>query len=193
MPEPEALEAALQLFWQKGYDRTSIADLGTALGVGPSSIYNAFGSKAELFRKSIQHYLSEYTGFVPEILGQAGEIGLKPSLKKLLHDAVDLYTQKNLPGGCAMLEGGGADRSADSEGGCIAKEFNQQFEKALCSLFEGAAKNQSLANTPQILAKYILGVMRGISQLARDGTSRKDLLEIADHAAGSCIRGRISS
>ena len=190
MTEHEALEAALQLFWQKGYDRTSIADLGTALGVGPSSIYNAFGSKAELFRKSIQHYLGEYAGFVPEILGRADEVGLEPSLKKLLHTAVNLYTQKNLPGGCAMLEGGGADRSADSEGGCISKEFIKQLEKGIRSLFEGAAKDEELANTPQILAKYILGVMRGLSQLARDGTSRKDLLEIADHAAGSCIRGK---
>ncbi len=191
MPEPEALEAALQLFWQKGYDRTSIADLSEALGVGPSSIYNAFGSKAELFRKSIQHYLSEHAGFVPEILGQAGEIGLEQSLKKLLHSAVNLYTHKNLPGGCAMLESGGADRSADSEGGCIAKEFIQQFEKAVCSLFDGATKDEALTNTPRILAKYTLAVMRGISQLARDGTSRKDLLQIADQAVDSCIlKGR---
>lgn len=187
MPEPEALEAALQIFWEKGYDRTSLADLSAALGVGPSSIYNAFGSKADLFRKSLQHYLSEYAGFVPKVLGRASEEGLEVSLRELLHRAVELYSTKGQPFGCAMLEGGGADRSEESEGGCIARELSQNLETALRGLFDGTTKNEPLANTPRILAKYILGVMRGLSQLARDGTSRQDLIKIADHAVSSCV------
>lgn len=186
-PEPDALEAALQLFWEKGYDRTSLADLSSALGVGPSSIYNAFGSKAELFRRALQRYLSEYAGFIPELLERAREEGLESTLREILCQAVELYSTKGLPSGCAILEGGGADRSEDSEGGCIAKEFSNELETALRGLFEGAAENEPLPNTPQILAKYILGMMRGLSQLARDGTSPHDLLKIANHAVGSCV------
>ena len=187
MPEDEALEAALRVFWEKGYDRSSLADLSEALGVGPSSIYNAFGSKADLFRKALEHYMGTYAGFVPEVLGRAGEEGVDASLREILRGAVELYSGKGHPAGCAMLEGGGADRSEDSEGGCIAKGFNQEMEAALRGLFDGADSNERLANDPRILAKYILGVMRGLSQLARDGTSRKDLLAIAEHAAGSCV------
>lgn len=186
-PEPEALEAALQIFWEKGYDRTSLADLSAAIGVGPSGIYNAFGSKAELFRRAIQHYLSEYAAFVPELIGQAHEKGLELSLREILHRAVKLYSTIGQPAGCAMLEGGGPDRSKDSEGGCIAQEFSKQLEAALQKLFTDAKKNEHLPNTPQILAKYILSMMRGLSQLARDGTSRQDLMKIADHAVSSCV------
>jgi AcrR family transcriptional regulator len=192
-PESEALEAALYVFWEKGYDRTSLADLSVALGVGPSGIYNAFGSKAELFRRSMQRYLSEYASFVPELLGRAQEEGLELSLREILRRAVELYSTKGQPSGCAMLEGGGADRSKNSEGGCIAKKFSQELEDALRGLFEGAGENEPLSNTPRILAKYILGVMRGLSQLARDGTSRKDLIKIADHAVSSCITSNSSN
>jgi AcrR family transcriptional regulator len=190
LPENEALERALLLFWERGYDRTSIGDLGDALGVGPSSIYNAFGSKAALFRKALQHYLQGHAAPTLEVLGNAAAVGLEPSLRELLHRAVALYTTKGQPAGCAMLEGGGPDGSADSEGGTIAREFRQETENALQAMIKTASEKEKLAATPSILAKYILGTMRGLSQLARDGTSRKDLLKIADLAASTCVLPR---
>ncbi len=60
VPEEQAIQRALFLFWEKGYDRTSMSDLSRAIGVGPSSIYNAFGSKVELFRRAITHYVETH-------------------------------------------------------------------------------------------------------------------------------------
>ncbi|HED64378.1 MAG TPA: TetR/AcrR family transcriptional regulator, partial [Planctomycetes bacterium] len=181
------LERALRLFWEKGYDRTSVSDIGEALGVGPSSIYNAFGSKAELFRRTIEHYAGTHAAFVRDVVHSSDGRPIEESLRELLHRAVSLYTTKGLPPGCAMLQAGGSGGSTDSEGGLIAKEFRCSLEKGLRDLLTRASRNEALAASPRILAKYLVGVMRGLSQLAADGASRKDLLEVADHALGNCV------
>ncbi|MEV0096664.1 TetR family transcriptional regulator [Streptomyces sp. NPDC050738] len=51
-----ALQAALELFWQRGYEATSIADLVEHLGIGRASIYATFGSKSELYLKALDRY-----------------------------------------------------------------------------------------------------------------------------------------
>jgi len=131
--------------------------------------------------------MAEYAHFVPDMIGRAPEVGLESTVHQILKGGAALYSAEGHPCGCAVLEGGGADRSSDSEGGCIAMEFSQAVEAALLKLFEGAKKNEPLAQSPRILAKYTLGVMRGLSKLSREGTSRVDLIKIAELAAGSCF------
>lgn len=56
----EALDKAMAVFWSKGYDSASLADLIKATGVNKGSFYNAFGSKKQLFVKSLQKYEREH-------------------------------------------------------------------------------------------------------------------------------------
>jgi TetR/AcrR family transcriptional repressor of nem operon len=62
MPRPKSfdesavLDRAVQLFWQRGYEGTSMSDLEEHLGLGRQSLYNAFGDKHELFQKALQRY-----------------------------------------------------------------------------------------------------------------------------------------
>ena len=51
-----ALDQALQVFWQKGYEGASLTDLTEAMGINRPSLYCAFGSKEELFRKALDRY-----------------------------------------------------------------------------------------------------------------------------------------
>ena len=63
--DPEAaLDVAMRLFWEKGYDATSISDLTEAMGIGAPSLYAAFGSKDELYQKALESYGSRYGGIV---------------------------------------------------------------------------------------------------------------------------------
>ncbi len=185
--ETDAIARALRVFWEKGYDRASINDLGQAVEMGPSSLYNAFGSKAALFEKTLEHYVATHTTFVDELLG-ANDTDPEPTLRRLLHAAVALYTSKNTPRGCAMMEGGGVDASPQSEGGIIARRYRQSLEKTLRAYLQKHPARH-LSNDPAILAKYLVGMMRGLSQLARDGTAKADLQRIADQAVASCFRG----
>lgn len=52
----EALERAMQVFWERGYEGVSLADLTKAMGITKPSLYAAFGNKAELFRKALERY-----------------------------------------------------------------------------------------------------------------------------------------
>src|SRR5260370_42636091 len=57
--EPAVLDAAMQRFWQYGYEATSVRDLADAMGITGASLYNAYGDKRSLFRRSLDHYLDQ--------------------------------------------------------------------------------------------------------------------------------------
>ncbi len=52
------IEEAMKLFWERGYEGTSCADLIAAMGISASTFYNSFGSKEQLFVEAVQHYLT---------------------------------------------------------------------------------------------------------------------------------------
>src|SRR4051812_3480675 len=60
-----ALEQALTLFWERGYEGTSIADLTAVMGITPPSLYAAFGSKEALFREALSLYRHRAGGITP--------------------------------------------------------------------------------------------------------------------------------
>src|SRR5579863_3186541 len=55
--EPAVLDAAMQRFWEYGYEATSVRDLAHAMGITGASLYNAYGDKRSLFSRSLDHYL----------------------------------------------------------------------------------------------------------------------------------------
>ncbi|MFE6779667.1 TetR/AcrR family transcriptional regulator [Streptomyces sp. NPDC057702] len=67
-----ALQAALELFWRRGYEATSMADLVTHLGVARASIYATFGGKRELYAKALERYSEQHGPDLVEELSQPG-------------------------------------------------------------------------------------------------------------------------
>src|ERR1700724_41241 len=63
MPRPRefseiaALDAAVDCFWQRGYEATSMRDLAASMGISAPSLYNAFGDKQTLFARALERYL----------------------------------------------------------------------------------------------------------------------------------------
>ena len=55
--ESEALNAAIQCFWSRGYEATSVRDLADAMGISGPSLYNTFGDKRTLYRQALDHYV----------------------------------------------------------------------------------------------------------------------------------------
>ena len=54
--EEAALDAAVDCFWSRGYEATSVRDLADGMRIGGASLYNAYGDKRALFRKSLERY-----------------------------------------------------------------------------------------------------------------------------------------
>src|ERR1700675_3846645 len=65
-----AMEKAMRLFWAKGYEGTSVADLTGTLGISRPSLYAAFGDKQSLFRAALERYAAGPAGYVATALGK---------------------------------------------------------------------------------------------------------------------------
>ena len=183
----DSLERALLLFWEHGYDRTSIADLSEAIGVGPSSIYNTFGSKEGLFREAIDSYVATYAAPALQTIGTDEGDGPVEFVRRLMREVIKLNTTKGQPFGCAIFQAGGAGAPESSSSCAVTNEVKGRIVSALRKRFEAYSKaGEKLSSSPKTLAQFIVGSIRGISQLACDGTSRADLVKVAEHVARSC-------
>src|SRR5438552_7943531 len=153
----KALDAALQVFWRKGYEGASLSDLTQAMGINRPSLYAAFGNKEQLFRKALDRYAEGPAAYVREALR---EPTARAVVEKLLGGAVELLTNPGNPGGCLAVHGALAcGQEVDS----IRKELNTRRkarEVALRRRLERAKAQGDLpahAN-PADLARYVATV-----------------------------------
>src|SRR5947209_16697338 len=93
----KALDAALQVFWRKGYEGASLSDLTQAMGINRPSLYAAFGDKEMLFRKALDRYASGPAAYVSEALK---EPTARAAIERLLREAADSLTNPHNPPGC---------------------------------------------------------------------------------------------
>lgn len=179
-----ALDRALQIFWRKGYDGTSVSDLTKAMGVNRPSLYAAFGDKEALFRKALDRYRGGPAAYTQEALK---EPTARAVVERLLRGAADLNTAPRSPGGCLMVQGALAcSESAES----IRQELissRAAGEAAIRQRFEHAKSNGDLPADadPADLARYIATIVYGIAVQAAGGTSRRKLHRVVEMALRS--------
>jgi len=177
----KALERALQLFWQKGYEGTSLSDLTKAMGINRPSLYAAFGDKEALFRKALDRYVDGPAAYVREALK---EPTARAVVERLLQGAINLNTSPRNPKGCLMVQGAlVCGEAADS----VRKELislRAAGEAALCQRLERAKSDGDLPtdSDPADLARYIATVIYGIAIQAAGGASRNELQSVIQTA-----------
>ena len=99
--ETEVLEAALNVFWLKGYDAASLDDLAKAMGMNRPSIYRAFGDKEAIFLKTMEVFAQKLEmGFG---LTMVGDDDIRTRLKAFLSMALDVYTGGDMAKGCLIM------------------------------------------------------------------------------------------
>lgn len=163
----EALGRAMHLFWERGFDGTSITDLTTAMGISAPSLYAAFGDKQALFDAAVDLY--EQTAFVPTALAETTARGV---VEQILDRAVDRYARPAHPRGCLVI----ADPTL--------AQRRSSARNALVTRLRRAKRDGDLPadSDPRALADYIDLVLRGLSSQARDGATRARLRAAADVA-----------
>src|SRR5262245_25298773 len=93
----DALQTALELFWRKGYEGTSINDLTDSMGITKPSLYGTFGNKEELFRMALERYEKNYMAFFWRALEQRSA---RTVALEILHGFADAQTEECHPSGC---------------------------------------------------------------------------------------------
>ncbi len=185
----KVLDALLCVFWRKGFEGASYADLTEAAGVERPALYSAFGNKEALFRRALERYSERYMGFIPEALQlpTAREV-----TAHLLYGSVDLNTRFPDHAGCLMINGALAVSSDAEPVRQSLIDFRAAGEAQLRERFERAKAEGDLPNTakPDALAAFVMAVLHGMAVQAKAGFSREMLEAVAEQALSTLPAGR---
>lgn len=180
------IEAARDVFWEKGFDGTSTADLCEATGLNRSSLYNTFRSKEHLFHRSLEHYTANTTGAQVEILDDDGRSGLeriRTLLDRIVDDAVRL--REAGPGsGCFVVN---TTTSFAAHDPAVARILDADRGRRLAALrtvvLAGRADGSVHPDRdPEATAWYIVSVISGIRVAGQSGAGRAVLASVAETA-----------
>lgn len=177
----QAIQKAMLLFWQHGYEATSLNDLTAALNVTPSSIYTAFGDKKRLFLEAVQRYVSGPVN--AESIIQAAATAQEAALC-LLRTAAIGFTGESTPRGCLLASAAISCSASAQDVKDTLTDLRRAIETSLRDKIRRGVKDGSLppeANAAA-LAAHTMAVIQGMSTLARDGATRASLLQVTDMA-----------
>ena len=181
-----ALATAMELFWVKGYEATSIADLTTALGIGSTSLYAAFGSKEQLYTEALTLYTTTYDHLVMGGFREASTA--REAVSAYLWDSAAAMTGSdcNLPRGC-MVTLGTVGGNEHAELGRLMRETRNGAYEVLLARLRNAVREGELPESLDVahLARYLQAVQSGMAIRARDGATREELQAIAKIAVDS--------
>ncbi|KQX24275.1 MULTISPECIES: TetR/AcrR family transcriptional regulator [unclassified Sphingomonas] len=176
----KALEAALAVFWQKGYEGSSFEDLTRATGVARPGLYSAFGNKRALFLKALDRYDAKYMTYLGEALA---EPRIRDVIRRFFEGAIEVQTLGGHARGCAVVNGALAcsDATEPIRQELIARQA--ETEHAWRARLERAVQEGELPPTTncEMLATYIMAVNQGLGVQAKSGVPKAVLCAIADH------------
>jgi AcrR family transcriptional regulator len=173
----KALDRALEVFWRKGYEGTSLPDLTRAMGINRPSLYAAFGNKEALFRKALDRYAEGPAAYVREALNEPTASGV---VERFLEGTIDLLTDRHNPRGCLAVQGALAcGEAADS----IRRELASRRAATEAALRRRLARARAdgdlpIDTDPADLARYVATITQGMAVQAAGGASRKELRRV---------------
>jgi AcrR family transcriptional regulator len=170
----EALASALRVFWSKGYEGASMADLTEAMGITKPSLYAAFGNKEQLFCKALDLYEREKLDYVGKALAE-------PTARKvaehLLRGALENQTSNCGPKGClGVISSVACGAEAESIRQFVL-ERGVSARHALVERLERAKADGDLPEHVDVegLTSYLYAILQGMAVQAGAGASREDL------------------
>ena len=178
----QAVDIAMRLFRSRGYEGVSIADLTSAIGIAPPSLYAAFGSKADLYREA----LDLYAGLPGALDGLEGAETLEQAVRGLLEAAIRAVTADER--GC-MISTGVIEAALEQRE--LAAELRQRRRMLRDRIAERLTRWLDAPDAER-LAAYLSAVQQGLSVQARDGATPEELSRIAEETVAGVIASRTS-
>lgn len=177
------MSEATRLFWTKGYEATSIADLTEAMKIGSPSLYAAFGSKEALYAEALDYYRQNYDAFVWSNFLTAPTA--RQAISALLTDSAAALTGyvADIPCGCMVTLSAVGSEGHPELGDLVRTARASTFDRVKARLDRAVADGEIPASTNvHALARYVQTVQNGMSILARDGADCVELRSVADVA-----------
>ena len=177
----EALGAAMEVFWRKGYEGASLSDLTNAMGINRPSLYAAFGGKEALFRRVLERYEEGPAAYVRQALNQPTA---RAVVERLMQGAAKLATSSKNPPGCLSVQGALASGSGAESVRSHLVRRRHAGEKAVRQRLQRAQLEGDLPTdvSPDDLARYVVTMVQGIAVQAAGGATRKELSRVIQTA-----------
>jgi len=177
----EALDRAVLVFWDLGYDRTTLTDLCVAMGINRPSLYAAFGTKEELFNRALDRYADGPHAYEAHALAlpTAREVA-----EALLRGAVERQTGADTPHGCLAVLGATTHPDTESPVARALIAARTAGEDAVRERFARAKDDGDIPEdcNPDELAAYVRTVVYGMTVKAAGGATRPELERVVDLA-----------
>jgi TetR/AcrR family transcriptional repressor of nem operon len=180
--EDEVLDKALAIFWQKGYNGTSMQELVDGLGISRSSMYDTYTDKYTLFTKSLERYREKTAAEMMHLISEGSSA--KAGIKKMLQSVVNESVCDKSPRGCFIVNTCVESAPHDK---AIAKILQQNMQDAEEVFYLAIKKGQESGEIPgrndaRALARFIINTINGIRVTAKAGTDKKvydDVVKVA--------------
>ena len=176
-----ALDRAMEVFWQKGFEGTSLSDLTKAMGINPPSLYSAFGDKEHLFLETVERYQAKHGPATCPFTDQPTARG---AVEQLLAWTVKELCGTSQPRGCMMVMTSTTTTASSKHlQAALAECRAASRERLKARIDQGAREGELPASTDTgALADFYATVLTGMSLQAREGASRKSLLATVEAA-----------
>src|ERR1700741_1901560 len=178
----DALRKAMHLFWDQGYEGTTFDELTKVMGISPSTFYNSFGNKEQLYREATDLYLARSSLWFERILREPTDT--KTAIARLFEATAMQFTNPDLPTGC-MISLAVTHTSPDMAAiRSMMAEHRAVSEAAILARLQRGVETGDLPANANIqsLAAFCSALLRGMAVLARDGATASNLLSIGQVA-----------
>lgn len=178
----EALEKALALFWQKGFETTSINDLTSAMGIMPPSLYSTFGNKEKLFWAAVDLYSAKYAVNISKTLAE--KTNVKEAMHHLLKKLAQSYVSNKTPNGCLIVCASINYSENSTNINMILQKMRESSEKVIVNRIKEGIRIKEIPSSVDAkkLGKFFATFIQGMTIQSKDGASIRDLESIIDLA-----------
>jgi TetR/AcrR family transcriptional regulator, transcriptional repressor for nem operon len=156
----DALDAAMQLFWRKGYAATSLRDLLDGMGIGYGSFYNAFGDKHALFLASLDRFRELRTSWIDEVLEDSGLGGIEEVFRRTVDGLVGFEPRRGCLLANTAVELGPHDAEVAAKISRYVRHTEAVFERAVIRAQE--AGEIPADRDPRAMACFLVNTLHGL-------------------------------
>jgi AcrR family transcriptional regulator len=177
-----ALKRAMEMFWERGYEAVSLAEIASELGLTKPSIYAAFGGKAALFREAIELYSRTAGSSTQSAL--ADEPTARAAVEAMLRNNARSYTTPGRPRGCMVVLAASVGSSENEEIRAFLASIRKQSRDLLAKRVQRGIRDGDVAAgaDAQRVAAFYTTLLAGLSVQARDGVSAQAMNRTIDDA-----------
>ncbi|MFI7875783.1 TetR/AcrR family transcriptional regulator [Streptomyces salinarius] len=176
-----AVSRAMELFWTRGYEATSVRDLTQHLGIGQGSLYAAFGDKDGLYRAALEHYRTTLAAAALRSLEEGADV--RAAIRALLTERIRIAVE-NDGRGCLAVNAVCERLPRDAATRRTVREMQEASREVLVEVLRTAMERGEIAarHDPDAVAAFLITFLNGLlvsSKITPDARSLEPLAELA--------------